>query len=120
MIRQMNKTFERDARIRSNSRPAKGTIPSERYNTSQKKGTPVILQKMKAMKVLSGSTRIETSESSRPRIFSETSTPVSQQKKSFGFGSDKASSNGSQVRVSPSKANNGFNPNEVMNVRWLQ
>lgn len=68
--------------------------------------------------MLSGSTRNETPDSSRPRNFSEISTPVSQQKKSFGLLNDKAAANNTARNTS--KANNGFNPSDVMNVRWLQ
>lgn len=71
------------------------------------------------MKTLSGSTRIETPESLRPRNFSEASTPVSTTKKSFTFTSDRTSSNGSGVKIAAMKGDLGFNPHEVMNVRWL-
>ena len=94
MIRKLNKTFEKEFRLRSNSKPAKGAPllhngHNDRYsNHSANKGTPILIQKAK---VHTGSTRMETPDSARKAgTFSE--TPVHSSGKKFNFSSGHNSS----------------------------
>lgn len=81
MIRQLN--LDKEMRTRSNSKPVKSSSL-----TSGKKMSPAILPN-KSLKLGTGSTRVETPNSSRKSIFTvNTNTPTSQQRKAMSFGSD--------------------------------
>jgi hypothetical protein len=92
MFKLLNKTFDKEARYRSNSKPPKGTPNTQSANQTVK-GVSMLITKPK---VHSGIPKMEVDAKSRS--FSGCNSPASPTMKCSSPVSTKASSNGSGVR----------------------